>query len=140
MKVTFLRGQQRETKAHTPARIMELWTTAKAECDAWVAAGGKIKKGAEPEDAGITADMMSIYGKIAGRYSLNLQVGLSRFPYEPVVPGINLFQGGFFRNTQWKPRMELQRAQASMHSIWNYEMNYINATGYWLGLQATFFR
>ena len=83
--------------------------------------------------------MMSIYGEISGRYSFNLQVGLSRLPYEPVVPGSNVFQDGFFRNTQWKPRMELQRAHASMHSIWNYEVNYINATGYGLGLQVTCF-
>ena len=96
---------------------MDLWTTAKAECDAWLAAGAKIKNGAEPEDAGITAEMMSIYGEIAGWYSLKLQVGLSHLPYEPVVTGINVFQGGFFRNTQWKPRMELQRARASIHSI-----------------------
>lgn len=64
---------------------------------------------------------------------------MTRLPYEPSSQGTNMIQGGFFKNTLWKPRIELQRSQSSMHSIWMHEMNYVNATGYWLALQQCAF-
>lgn len=113
--------------------------SAKAEYEGWLKAGAKMKKGASAEDAGIVAGMVRVYGEIASRYSLDAQIGVSRMGYEASRPGMNIFQGGFFSNSQWKPRLELQAAQPGMHAIWSHEMNYVNASGYWLGLQQTCF-
>jgi hypothetical protein len=116
---------------------METHSMAKSEYDAWMAAGRKLKKGASAADAGVTSAMVKTYGEIAGRYTLELQVGISRLPYEPRNQGTNMLQGGLFANNQWSLRLELQSAQLAIHSIWAHEMAYTNATGYWLGLQQT---
>jgi hypothetical protein len=62
---------------------METWTTAKTEYEAWIVAGKKLKKGASVSDAGVTSAMVKTYGEVAGRYTPELQVGISCLPYEP---------------------------------------------------------
>lgn len=139
MEGNFLNDLQREIEAHKPPRKMKFWTTAKAERDKWLAVGRKIEKGASPDDARVIGDRTSCYGELTGRYSPQLQVGLSRLPYKPSVPSTNVFESELFRNTQWKPRLELQKVQASVHSIWDYDMNCVNAAGDRLVLQENRF-
>lgn len=102
-------------------------------------AGRKIKKGSSPEEAGIMEDMLETYGEIAGKYDTAQSIGMSRLPYCASKAGMNIFQGGFFANDQWEPRVKLQVGQPSMQPIYKYEMNYFNSCGYWLGLQKTCF-
>lgn len=81
--------------------------------------------------------MLTLYSEIAGKYNTEQCVGVSRLPYASPRAGLNIFQGGFFTHDMWEPRVRLQQSQSSMQAIWKYEMNYVNACGYWLGLQKT---
>jgi hypothetical protein len=62
---------------------MDTHTLAKSEYDAWLSAGRKLKKGASAADAGVSTAMVRTYGEIAGRYTMELNVGISRLPYKP---------------------------------------------------------
>ena len=89
----------------------------------------KVSDGSSISDAGITAEWMQSYAKIAERADRDQRFGLTRYPFQ-AGDSASAFIGGFFDNEEWPLRRKLAKQQ-SMFPVAEHEAKYINAAGYW---------
>lgn len=89
----------------------------------------QVSSGKSVSEAGITADWMESYARIAERADREQRFGLSRYPFQ-AGDAASAFIGGFFDNEEWPLRRQLSKQQ-SMYPVAEHEAKYINAAGYW---------
>lgn len=89
----------------------------------------KVASGKSITEAGITADWLQDYAKIAERADHEQRFGVTRYAFQ-AGDAASAFIGGFFDNEDWLLRQKLAKQQ-SIHSVAEHEAKYINASGYW---------
>lgn len=92
----------------------------------------QVAKGKTLGEAGITADWVESYAKIAERADREQRYGLSRYPFQ-AGNAVSAFIGGFFDNDDWPLKRKLAKQQ-SMYAVAEHEAKYINSAGYWSAL------
>ena len=91
-----------------------------------------IEKGKSLAEAELDPSWIARYGEIARRVDDLRRSKISSYPYE-AGNDMSPTAGGYFSHPEWPVRVRLEK-QKSLHSVSQYEANYINATGYWLSL------
>lgn len=89
----------------------------------------QVAKGKSLSEAGISADWVETYAKIAERADREQRFGLMRYPFQ-AGESVSAFLGGFFDHDDWPLRRKLAKQQ-SMYAVAEHEAKYINAAGYW---------
>jgi hypothetical protein len=86
------------------------------------------------EEAEIDGAWMTAYARIARRCRDDMDLGVSRYPYELAL-GVSPFSGGYFEHREWAIRRGMER-HPWLRPLFEYEAHNTNSAGYWMSFSS----
>lgn len=93
--------------AAAPSNVNPVFN-AKSRAEDLVERCKQVAKGKFLSEAGISANLIESYAKIAERADREQRFGLSRYPFQ-AGDGVSAFIGGFFNNENWPLKLKLAK-------------------------------